>query len=829
MDEIIEKFTTHLRSVLVRSVTLAEEQAAKEVSLEHLLYTLSTERGSLGAEILQKTKIKPTELLKKINEQKNNQTKNDSAPAMPEFAPGARRALERAVLAASIYDHAYVGTEHLLSAIAQGDRESRDILTLPETDFKIIKRELEVVLKTTSKFPDMTAQFRETKEKSLLGPLPNGRNKKSKMQALDFFALDLSSPESLLKTDPLFGREAELERVIQILSRRTKNNPILLGDPGVGKTALVEGLAKRITVGDVPDSLLGKRILTLDLALLISGTVYRGEFESRLKQVLDEAKQNPEVILFIDEVHMIVGAGAASGSLDAANILKPALARGEVRVIGATTVAEFKRHIEIDAALERRFQPVLIQETNTEETVKILSGLREKYESYHGVTISDEAIESCVEFSGRYIMEKFFPDKAIDLMDEAAAAKRILRTSSSGRIRVELRGELANLEEEKQKAVTEENFKRAIAIKERQTALAVRIKKMENAEKNNALSLPMVTPADIAKVTSRITRIPEEDLLGAGDPAKSVAHKLKEKIFGQTAIIDSVVNLLGRIKANFQHPNRPLASFLFLGPSGVGKTEFAKVLGESYFGSKNAVTRIDMSEFRESFQMSKLIGAPAGYVGYRETTKLTDLIKVRPYSLVLFDEIEKAHPDVLNLLLQILEEGELTDAIGRKINFRNTIIVLTSNLGGNLFKKSSLGFSAYDGFAAGGGETEKRILEEVKNFLRPEFVNRLDQIHVFGELTEAAMGMIVEAHLKDLNERIKNKNVTLVLGAAAKVSLAKEALSRKEGARSVRRILEERVESVLARTLLEKKINPGTVFTIRTINGNVKIASKTDS
>ncbi len=816
MNDVVEKFTTHLRSVLVRSITLAEERSAKTVNLEHLLYTLSTEKGSLGAEILQKTKFKPSEFLKKIQE-KNMENLIQKTPTIPEFSSLVKKILEKAVLTASLYDHPYVGTEHLLAAMAATEKNLSTSFEVAPSDLKIIKRELEIALKTTSKFPDMTSDFREPKERVHVGATKDYKARKSKTPALDFFTADLSRPETVLKMDPLLGRDDELGRIIQILSRRTKNNPILLGDPGVGKTAIVEGLAKKISLNDVPDSLLGKKILTLDLALLISGTVYRGEFESRLKQVLDEAKQNSDVILFIDEVHMIVGAGAATGSLDAANILKPALARGEVRCIGATTASEFKRHIETDAALERRFQPVYIREPNAPETIKILSGLREKYETYHNVTINDEAIKMCVELSGRYIPEKFFPDKAIDLMDEAAAAKKIGVVNGASALPAALKKELTKIEEEKQKAVMEENFEKALEFKDAETLLGARLKEAETAAKEKT-AREEITAADVAKVASKITSIPERDLLGKGDPIKKVETNLKSRIFGQDKIIESVVALLERSRAQLQYPKRPLASLLFLGPTGVGKTEFAKVLGEAYFGSANSVIRIDMSEFREPFQASKLIGAPAGYVGYRETTKLTDAVKMRPYSLILFDEIEKAHPDILNLLLQLLEEGELTDAVGRKINFRNTIIVLTSNIGNSLFKKSALGFAENDNE---GGAT--RILEELKIALKPEFINRLDQIHVFSDISEEAMEQIICAHLEELNERIKQKNIKLVLSPAAKSALAKEAVSKREGARSVRRIIEERVESVLARAITNQTFTPGTVFTVRRTHGNVKI------
>ena len=819
MNEIIEKFTTHLRSVIVRSVTLAEEHEDTCVKLDHLLYTLATERGSLGAEILQKTKMKPAEILKRIDADQKK-LRERTQKTLPDFSPSVKRALEKAVLTASLHDHPYVGTEHLLAAIIGSRAQMREALKLLESDLKVIKRELEIVLKTTSKFPDLTSGFRESKGEAKEKILRADKGKKSKTPALDFFAIDLMKEGVLARIDPVIGREAEISRVIQILARRNKNNPILLGDPGVGKTAIVEGLAKRIAAADVPDILLRKRILTIDLALLISGTVYRGEFESRLKQVLDEAKNNPDIILFIDEVHMIVGAGAASGSLDAANILKPALSRGEIRAIGATTFAEFKRHIETDSALERRFQPVIIGEPTSDETIKILTGLRERYESYHGVKITDTAIVAAVTLAGRYIPEKYFPDKAIDLIDEAAAAKKISQKNTQSREISALLIERELLEKQKQDAVMHENFNLALELKAKETALEEKIAEMEVLSGKAGGEVLSVTNEDIARVASRITRIPASDLLGESTPLRKIATRLAEQVVGQDDIISSIVATLERSRADLRSSLRPIASFLFLGPTGVGKTELAKVLAKEFFGYKDSFIRIDMSEFREPFQMSKLIGAPAGYVGYREATKLTDAVKARPYSLVLFDEIEKAHPDVLNLLLQILEEGELTDAIGRKINFRNTIIVLTSNLGSHLFKKTSLGFGNEETTSAA------RVLEEVKNVLRPEFINRLDQIHVFHELPLPAMEEIVELRLAELNERLKERGLRLVLSSAARTALAKEALDKKEGARAIRRIMEDRIEGALARALSVHSPAPGTVFTVRFSKGGVELGQR---
>lgn len=817
MNEIIEKFTTHLRSVIVRSVTLAEENSCTEVSLEHLLYALATERGSLGAEILQKTKIKVDALLQNIQKEVKNSEKQSFSP-LPEFGKEAKRTLEKAVLTASLHDHAYVGTEHLLAAIAQSEMEIKKALELAESDLKIIKRELEIVLKTTSKFPDLTSGFEGTKGARATRER-EGKGKKSKTPALDFFAVDLMQKEAQERIDPVIGREAEIARVIQILSRRTKNNPILLGDPGVGKTAIVEGLSKLIKEGNVPDVLLGKRIFSLDLALLISGTVYRGEFESRLKQVLDEAKQNTDIILFIDEVHMIVGAGAASGSLDAANILKPALARGELRAIGATTFAEFKRHIETDSALERRFQPIVVGEPNFEETVAILNGLKERYELFHKVIITDAAIRKAVELSGRYIQDKYFPDKAIDLIDEAAAAKKIITKNETATETAPLIKEREELQKQKEQAVALENFKLAIELKAREAEIERQLSEMRKNSEFNQPDRLKVYPEDIAKVVSRITRIPESDLLGRNSEPGDLEYKLKQKICGQDQIISSIVSLLERAKADLRSFSRPLASFLFLGPTGVGKTELAKVLAHNFFGNKDSFIRIDMSEFREPFQMSKLIGAPAGYVGYRESTKLTDMVKSRSYSLVLFDEIEKAHPDVLNLLLAILEEGELSDAIGRKINFRNTIIAMTSNLGSQHFKKTAVGFGEEETSPA------TRVIEEIKNILRPEFINRIDQIHVFNELKIKEMEQIVELQIDELNLRLKEKGLKLVLSPSARVSLAALALSKKEGARAVRRIIEEKVEGAIAKTLLQGKVAPGTIFTLKAAKGSVQLGS----
>ena len=803
--DILEKFSTHLKSVLVRAYTLAHELQHSVITPEHLLWSLLTEKGSIGAEILHKVKISPERLRAALAVSGARAKRDELENPIPKLAPATKRIIEKAVLTANLHEHKYVGTEHLLASMLQmEDQGIEQALENERVDRKNLKNQLSMVLKSTSKFPDLAdgvaagdAPGRLIKQKEREAAKKPAK-RQDKTPALDFFSTDLGAAEAQKRIDPVVGRESEIERVIQILSRRTKNNPLLLGDPGVGKTAIVEGLAKRIVEGEVPSVLRDKRVLALDLPMLVAGTIYRGEFEGRLKQVIDEVKAHPEIILFIDELHTIAGAGSASGSLDAANILKPALARGDIRCIGATTREEYKKHIEGDSALDRRFQPVQVSEPTAEETVQILRGVRAGYESFHSVKISDAALLAAVRFAERYLQDRYFPDKAIDLLDEAAAAVRVrVRTSEGEKKLRETEGEITEVRKKKQDAVAGEKFVEALELKEKEVALVGSLDEL----RKTAVAPPRrgrVGPKEIAAVVSRVTGVPASEIA-----AEERAHllnlesELKKRVVGQDEVIHGVSEYIRRARAGLTDGKRPLASFLFMGPSGVGKTELAKAISEVVFGSAESMHRLDMSEFGESFTVSKLIGSPAGYVGYRDSTKLTDQIKRRPYSVVLFDEIEKAHPDVLNLLLQILEDGVLTDATGKRVSFKNSIVILTSNVGIERFLRGPMGFSE--------GEAEdlkKDITKEAESSFRPEMLNRLDRIFVFRALDPSDLGAIVGLELERLKSRLAERDLTLEFSSKVIGHLAAKSVDPEQGARGIRRLIQTEIEGPLAERML---------------------------
>ncbi len=651
-----------------------------------------------------------------------------------------------------------------------------------------------------------------------------------KGSALEYFTTDLTNAEIQRDIDPVIGRAKEIERLMHILSRRTKNNPVLIGDPGVGKTAIVEGLAKSILRGEVPEALLGKRILALDLGLVVAGTMYRGEFESRLKQIVDEIKADPNIILFIDEVHTIIGAGSASGSMDAANLLKPALAKGHIRAIGATTMEEYKKYIESDPALERRFQPIVVKEPSVEESIAIIRGIRHNYEKFHHISITDEAIVAAAQLSARYIQDRFLPDKAIDLIDEAASKMKIARGGSpvAKQIR-ELEAERDHLEQHKQDAVQQEHFDQALELKQRQAVLTQKIDKLREKEsKHGGPTNGAIGKHEIAETVSRITGVPLTELVKEErDRLIQLDTLLKRRIVGQDEAITAISDFIRRSRVGLSNPNKPIGSFIFLGPSGVGKTETAKEIARTIFEDENALIRIDMSEFQESFQITKLIGAPAGYVGYKEGTKLTDAVKRKPYSVILFDEIEKAHPDVFNLLLQVLDEGHLTDAVGKKINFKNTIIIMTSNVGLQSFNQAqSIGFEISDPsrrkeLASQYDQLKRSVMADLQKKFRPEFLNRVDKTVVFRPLTLRDVEKIVDLHLHDVQRRLDVQKIKLKLTAKARGRLAELGFSPEYGARSVQRIIQEHVENPLAGLLLAGTVKSGQTVTIAVHDGKI--------
>ncbi|MBI2473313.1 ATP-dependent Clp protease ATP-binding subunit [Candidatus Uhrbacteria bacterium] len=802
-QEIVDKFSTHLKNVLTRALCLVVETNEKIIQPEHLLWALGTQKGCIGAEVLKKAGIKNTDFKKLINSKPNKAPTIDSENLNLHLSENAKRIVEKAVLTANSYGHRYVGTEHLLSGIIQiEDKETQAFFTYIKTNLKELKSQLSIVLKSTSKFPDFTRSVSaEPGANPLQAQKVDGSPEtEKKVSALEYFAVELTSEDAQKRIDPVIGRELEIERVMEILCRRTKNNPLLLGEPGVGKTAIVEGLAKQITQGLVPPVLQHKRIFAVDMALLIAGTMYRGEFEGRLRQIVDETKANPDILLFIDEIHTIVGAGAASGSMDAANILKPALARGEIRCIGATTPGEFKKHIESDPALERRFQTVLVEEPTQEKAIEILEGIAPYYEQFHRVRITHEALKNAVILSSRYMQDKQLPDKAIDLIDEAAASTRVKDLSPGpAQKERELYHTLEQLKETKRKAVLEEQFEEALRLKAEEERLQTHLEHLRAQEDRSPV--PIISEEEVARVVSRASGIPLENLLLSN---KSQLLKLEEQlrlqILGQEPVIETVAGALRRAKTGVAHPNRPLASFLFLGPSGVGKTELAKTIANILFHSKQHFIRLDMSEYAEGFSISKVIGAPAGYVGYKEGSNLADRVKQHPYSVVLFDEIEKAHGDVQNLLLQILEEGELTDSTGRKINFKNTIVIMTSNVGLERFERGDMGFMA------GAQQRELSLTEDLRTELttrfRPELLNRIDHVCIFQPLKEDVLEQIIQKQLNELATRLKEQGLTITIHQHL-ASHLRSLIEPLFGARTIRSQIQKQVEHKIAERLIQ--------------------------
>jgi ATP-dependent Clp protease ATP-binding subunit ClpC len=828
--DIVDKFSTHLKNVLTRALCLVVEQDQKIIQPEHLLWALGTQKGCIAAEILKKCGVKQVDLKRLVGNRQPTRVLSDADGLTLHLSDDAKRIVEKAVLTANVYGHRYVGTEHLLSGILQiNPSVAQTFFTDVQLNIKDINSQLTIVLKSTSKFPDLPVSVgTPSAQTPASSPVSTGEKPEEstgavstgKPSALEFFATELTSSEAQKRIDPVIGREMEIERVMEILCRRTKNNPLLLGEPGVGKTAIIEGLAKQITLGQVPPVLAHKRIFSIDMALLIAGTMYRGEFEGRLRQIVDEVKANPDIVLFIDEMHTIVGAGAASGSMDAANLLKPALARGEIRCIGATTPAEYKKHIETDPALERRFQTILVDEPSQEKALEILEGVAPYYEQFHRVRISHDALAQAITLSSRYIQDRQLPDKAIDLIDEAAAATRV-KLKNPGPIQKEreLSQTLLDLKETKRMAVVEERFEEALKIKEEETRLTAHLEALTTEE--DMSPIPAIVAEDIARVVSRTAGIPIEDLI-AGDKTQllKLEEQLRTNVLGQDQVIDTVAGALRRAKTGIAHPSRPLASFLFLGPSGVGKTELAKTIAQLLFHTKHHFIRLDMSEYAEGFTMSKLIGAPAGYVGYKEGANLTDRVKQRPYSVVLFDEIEKAHQDVQNLLLQILEEGELTDATGKRINFKNTIIVLTSNVGLERFDRGEFGFmsGAVDRTVA----MNQDLRAELENRFRPELLNRIDHTCVFHPLEENILEKIVEKQLVELVDRLSTQGLQLTL-AKNLAGHIRSKLETKFGARHVRTLIQNEIEHKIAERL-SKKDQPKSLAI--TLKGNTVTVTK---
>ena len=817
-----QDFLNHLTNNALQSLkhadAIARSFGSAYVGTEHLLLGILAQDNSMGAKILEGTGVTLDRARLALNLTPKTLVLNVGAKGLSETA---KLTLKMAYDVAQDYSQEYCGTEHILySILSQKNARATILLRDMNVSIDALTSELEQFLS------------RQQYEEQETGNSSARRPKKGKKTALDFFGTDLTQLARQGKLDPVVGRENQIRRVVTILNRRTKNNPVLIGEPGVGKTAIVEGLAQRIVAEDVPDSLLGKRIITLDLAGMIAGTKYRGEFEERLKKVMSELEKDSRSIVFIDELHLIVGAGAAEGAMDAGNILKPALARGKIQLIGATTTAEYTKHIEKDAALERRFQPIQVPETTPSETLAILKGLRKHYESFHGVTISDEVLEDAVNLSKRYINDRFMPDKAIDLIDETAAHLRVDKGKTSPEVRA-MQKELKLVNTQIEEAVEAEDYERAAKAKTRASQINDELSKLNaSTKKGRRLTL---NSEDLADVVARITGVPVKKVIRSEAKYLLTLEKtLGKYIIGQDEAVEAVSKAVRRNRSGISSEKRPIGSFIFLGPTGVGKTELARVLAREFFGSESALVKIDMSEFGEHHNVSRLVGAPAGYVGYDDGGQLTDKIRRQPYSLVLFDEIEKAHPDVFNMLLQMLEDGYLTDAKGRKIDFTNTIVIMTSNIGAEkLQKEANLGFHANSttdqkDLDALHKTNESRVRDELKKILRPELLNRIDKIIVFRALTKKDILRIIDLQIDELRTRLQRKGIGVQLSGAAKQYLLDNGYDAHNGVRPLRRLIQDTIEDQLAHDLLDEKYEKGDIIQVAARKGELDYAVATE-
>ena len=736
------------------------------------------------------------------------------------FTPRAKRVLELSWDEARQLGHNYIGTEHLLlGLIREGEGVAARVLENLGVDLNKIRSNVVKIL----------GESKPQTVSSGGGSSSSSSTTKAKTPSLDEFGTDLTLAAAELRLDPVIGREKEIERVIQILARRTKNNPVLLGEPGVGKTAVVEGLALRIVNSEVPDILDGKKVIQLDMGLLIAGTKYRGEFEERLKKIMDEIRQAGNIILVIDEMHTLIGAGAAEGAIDAANILKPALSRGEIQVIGATTLDEYRKHIEKDTALERRFQSVLIEEPSIEDSIEIIRGLKPKYEEHHRLIISDEAIVAAVKLSSKYITDRFLPDKAIDVLDEASSKVR-LKVSSLSPEGKELDKELRAIIKEKEEAIRNQEFEKASQLRDDEANMKERIREVSEEWRNeHDANKPVVTEENIAEVIGMMTGVPVTKLTESeSDRLLKLEETLHERVIGQNDAIVAISKAIRRARVGLKSPNRPIGSFIFCGPTGVGKTELAKALSEAVFGSEDNMVRVDMSEFMEKHSTSKLIGSPPGYVGYDDGGSLTETIRKKPYSVILFDEIEKAHPDVFNIMLQILDDGRLTDSKGRHVNFKNTIIIMTSNVGASMIaNQSKLGFSTADDEKKDKYEKLKdTVNEEMKKAFRPEFINRIDDIIVFAHLSKEEIREIVDLMMKDLFKRLDERGLKMEVTNEVKDFMATDGYNEAYGARPLRRLIQRKVEDTLAEEILTGKYQEGDTIVLDMKDGKMFFSKK---
>ena len=814
---IFGRFTQRAQQAVAFAQQAAVTLKQHYVGTEHILLGLLKEPGPMLEKLLPEG-VDYDATLSKVRELVGEG--NSPISGMLELTPRSKKILEGSIAESKQFHHSFVGTEHFwLALLHEGEGVAVNLLREMGVDTELLTRNLTEALQNSQ--PDNTdeAAQQEPRRGAAQGNEP----------ILEKYSRDLTKAAQDGELDPVIGRSSEIERIVQILSRRTKNNPVLIGEPGVGKSAVAEGLAQLIVSGKIPETLIGKRLLSLDLGSMIAGSKYRGEFEERLKETIKEVKKQGNVILFIDEFHTLIGAGKAEGSMDAANILKPALARGDLQCIGATTIDEYRKNIEKDAALERRFQPVKVGEPSTDEALEILKGLRDRYEAHHKVQITDEALEAAVSLSDRYISDRFLPDKAIDLMDEAASRVRLRSFTAPPDVK-EQEERLKAVKNEKEEAIAHQDFEKAAGLRDEERKLRDSIAESRAAwESSKSSSQDLVTEEDIAQIVASWTGIPVRKMTEAdSERLLNMEALLHERVIGQNEAISAVSRALRRARAGLQDPKRPIGSFIFLGPTGVGKTELCRTLGEAMFGDENAMIRIDMSEYMEKFSVSRLVGSPPGYVGYEEGGQLTQKVRQKPYSVVLFDEVEKAHPDVFNILLQILEDGRLTDSDGRVVSFKNTIIVMTSNAGAHSITSGrSLGFGSAVETVRDYENMKERVMAEVKDVFRPEFINRVDELIVFHALEPSDIQKIAGLMLRSVAKRLGERGMQLLYDDAVIEHLANEGYDANYGARPLRRTIQRAVEDALSEEIIAGRISLGDAVRLRVEDGKVTYLKET--
>ena len=814
------KFTNSAEIALEIANEIAAKLGHNYIGTEHLLYGLVEEANGVASKVLANQGVTSAEVLKEIEDLIgiNEEASITDIDAIG-FTPRTKRVIENAFMEARKLNSQYIGTEHLLVGIM---REGDSVAVRIMMDLNVNPQKL---------YNEIVKTINETDSKEQGAKRGSNRGSFNSTPTLNQYGSDLTKRATEGKLDPVIGRSTEIDRVIQILSRRTKNNPCLIGEPGVGKTAIAEGLAEKIVAGDVPETLKNKRVVSVDISSMVAGAKYRGDFEERIKKSLDEVRKAGDVILFIDEIHTIVGAGSAEGAVDAANILKPLLARGEIQVIGATTTNEYRKYIEKDAALERRFSPVTVEEPSEEDAIKILEGLRDKYEAHHNVKITDDAIKAAVDLSIRYVNDRYLPDKAIDLIDEAASKVKMQSYTKPDSIR-KLEEEIEKVNKEKEEAIATQNFEKAAKLRDKQRTKKEKLEEEQAKWKDgNTKNVITLNKENIAEVIARWTGIPAYKITETeSDKLRHLEENLHKRVIGQNEAVSAVAKAIRRGRVGLTDPNRPTGSFLFLGPTGVGKTELAKALAEAMFGNEDAMIRIDMSEFMESHSVAKLIGSPPGYVGYDEGGQLTEKVRRKPYSVILFDEMEKAHPDVMNMLLQILEDGRLTDSQGRTVNFKNTIIIMTSNVGAKLITdKNKLGFANDKSTENEKQEYEnikKEVLAELKKQFRPEFINRIDDIIVFHKLNNEDINKIMEIMLKQVQKRLELQNYKVEIDDSAKELIAKKGVDNNYGARPLRRSIQNMLEDKIAEAILDGIIKPGKKAVATAKDGEIVIKAE---